>query len=1000
MKSLFSHFVGKIITTAILLNKTFGVTYYVEVNKSGTHCQYSTINDDQCYNSTLQYFIKNIATTINRPANENAMVTMLFMPGTHYVNFTGKVNITVPGRLNMIGLNHSNITVRANRACYYPNNNVVECGLFFEHTVVAMEYFTFHNISIKLNNASMILHNCLYLSESLLNIKYSNVTFSGDTIFANSTIFTIYSYSGIITLSGNTVFTNNTAYGGGAMYLDSSILSITNNSVVLFSNNIALDLGGAIYLDGSKIYIAPGANVTFANNSAYDKGGAIYFEPGITLSQVLSQDNPHKCFFYQSLESNSKAAIYINFTSNTAGNAGDDIYGASLEDCSLESNYYNNNVIHRNESDLAISLVSSDPLRICICNNNGNRIYVPQCNKTSLNLEVFPGEIFSFSVSIVGWDFDVTNGMVYFRENISSISESKSVANGKQCTNLNYSLSSHNQLPEHIKLYLTPVNPTNDFLDHLLKCDVRGNSSCTHYIPVVYNIILRQCPPGFYLLNQRCNCYLLGEIFKDCLIRNGIGYFLWNRTAWVSTTNNNGIVYARYCPFDYCNKSQVAADESIDIQNQDSQCTYKRTGKLCGKCKWNEHYSLAIGSSQCAKCYNDNGLALLIFFAAAGFLLVFFINAFNLIVSQGVINGFLFYANIIWAYQSILFPRQVKGNIWEWFKAFEILRVFIAWLNLDFGIQMCFFKGLDVFGKTLLQYLFPIYLWIITGIIIICARYSAKVTNLFGNRAVPILATLFLFSSTKLLKTIIDSLSPTQLIEISKNNHHTIHIVWSLDGSLDYFLSWHALVFLVALLFFIFLWLPYTLLLFLMQWIQRKSHLRLLKWVPRLTPVYDAYFAPLKDKHHYWFGVLLVTRCVLLIILIATYTSYPKVNYVLLVVVSALLLGYGNYFRVYKDKYVQLSENFFFLHLVVVGGAGTLDESMRHSVVRASIFIVLIAFCGLVIWNLGRMDHCISKRRKLRREYNPEIQVHFIRREDLQSSDTHFRDSIFDTADS
>ena len=173
----------------------------------------------------------------------------------------------------------------------------------------------------------------------------------------------------------------------------------------------------------------------------------------------------------------------------------------------------------------------------------------------------------------------------------------------------------------------------------------------------------------------------------------------------------------------------------------------------------------------------------------------------------------------------------------------------------------------------------------------------------------------------------------------------------------------------------------------MMQWIHRKSHLRLLKWIPKLTPVYDAYFAPLKDKHHYWFGVLLVTRCILLIIQIATYTTYPKVNYVFLVVINALLLGYGNYFRVYKDKYVQFSENFFLLHLVLIGGAGVVDKNIRHNVVRASIIVVLTVFCGLVAW-------------RTKRGHRSDIQARFIRQEDLRSSDMYFRDSIFDMADS
>ena len=136
-------------------------------------------------------------------------------------------------------------------------------------------------------------------------------------------------------------------------------------------------------------------------------------------------------------------------------------------------------------------------------------------------------------------------------------------------------------------------------------------------------------------------------------------------------------------------------------------------------------------------------------------------------------------------------------------------------------------------------------------------------TNLFGNRAVPVLSILFLFSSIEFLKTILDSLIPARLIEVSIDQNHTthdtIHTLWALNGNIDYFKHLHILVFLATAFFFIFLWLPYTLLLLLLQW---KSHFRLLRWVPRLTPVYDAYIAPLKDKHHYWFGVLLVARCI------------------------------------------------------------------------------------------------------------------------------------------
>ena len=69
-----------------------------------------------------------------------------------------------------------------------------------------------------------------------------------------------------------------------------------------------------------------------------------------------------------------------------------------------------------------------------------------------------------------------------------------------------------------------------------------------------------------------------------------------------------------------------------------------------------------------------------------------------------MINGLIFYANIVWAYQGLLFPQQAEANA-----LMDIGRTFIAWLNLDFRIKMCYFNGLNAFWKTWLQYVFPFY---------------------------------------------------------------------------------------------------------------------------------------------------------------------------------------------------------------------------------------------------------------------------------------------------
>ena len=141
------------------------------------------------------------------------------------------------------------------------------------------------------------------------------------------------------------------------------------------------------------------------------------------------------------------------------------------------------------------------------------------------------------------------------------------------------------------------------------------------------------------------------------------------------------------------------------------------------------------------------------------------------------------------------------------------------------------------------------------------ARYSIRITDLIGNKTVLVLATLILLSYNKLLRTSIDILdfSLLKIYQSETNTTNSVVIVWSVDGTLEYFKYPHILLLIAALLTLLCLWLPYTLLLLLIQWLQRISHLWFMKWTTRFHPFYDACFAPLKPKHQYvyWFGVLL-----------------------------------------------------------------------------------------------------------------------------------------------
>ena len=185
----------------------------------------------------------------------------------------------------------------------------------------------------------------------------------------------------------------------------------------------------------------------------------------------------------------------------------------------------------------------------------------------------------------------------------------------------------------------------------------------------------------------------------------------------------------------------------------------------------------------------------------------------------------------------------------------------------------------------------------------------------------------------------------------NSTNSSSILVVWSLDGQYTYCQFPHIMLVITAIVIFAFLWLPYTLLLLLMQWLRKVSHLKLLLWIPRFSPVYDAYFAPLKDRHHYWFGVLLIARGLLLVVFASTYSIHPSINYLVLLILSALLLCYANYNGVYKKKQVQLAENFFFISLILIGGSEIINQGTKYAVVHGSIFITLVAFCGVIFWS-------------------------------------------------
>ena len=174
------------------------------------------------------------------------------------------------------------------------------------------------------------------------------------------------------------------------------------------------------------------------------------------------------------------------------------------------------------------------------------------------------------------------------------------------------------------------------------------------------------------------NCLLISLPAKSLVRVNANSWI-----AFINDTDPPGYVIHPNCPLDYCRTPTENISMSFSLSNgANAQCAYNRSRVLCGACQ--KHLSLSLGSSRCISCHKywpAVFIVILLVAIIAGVLLVTALLALNMTVANGLINGFIFYADIIAANSAIFLPSSEP----------RLTTVFVAWLNLDIGIDVCFF---------------------------------------------------------------------------------------------------------------------------------------------------------------------------------------------------------------------------------------------------------------------------------------------------------------------
>ena len=807
-------------------------------------------------------------------------------------------------------------------------------------------------IHTKASNTVLYVEYCSHVSVNNTQLTMANQRFAGfelnnlvDVIISNSHFHGCYNLPSVLLVISNfyvfiknSIFFNNTngrsvitfykSKSGitNSIISDNSMVGITaiRCDIIFRGRNV---IQNNRHTEGAGItLILPGIIITYdelhlLNNTAVNHGGAILVIP-VSKPFTLHYNNIVKqCSFDFFVDSS------ISFSGNTAGRGGDNLYGATLINCEApicntlpyvgqrnETSYYFDSPLlkyfHIADTD-RLSSMSSDPIMVCFCVADR-----PDCSDRTLrHIETYPGLEINTTIATVGYYGGTSPGVVQVSAQNANLVHFYGQNETTSCFQLHILLekmSSSTALVD-IKVEGGLKNWGLSLIVDMLDCPIG-------FLAIEKNSEQHQCHCVTFLANNHVQCNLTLEPYK----------FVSPGNSWFGYINNTQcITGTSTCPFDYCNRSNV----SFDIMAPDRQCLGNRTGILCGQCQ--SHLSIMLGSNRCGTCSNWY-LFLLPVFGLAGIVLVAMLMFLNLSVSVGTINGLLFYANMVKLNEAFFFSN---GSI-------PVVSQFISWLNLDLGIEVCLFDGLDGYWNTWLQFAFPAYLFLLMGGVIFGCRYSVWLCRLCGSHAVPALATLFLMSYTKILLTVTNALLMSQL-----PCNGSVLTVWSVDGNIKYGSGKH-LILVVFSCGVLVIGLTYPVLVLCAPLLEKYSDRCIpqqCRWNPvaRLKPLLDAYGGPYKDKYRFWTGVTLMVRLTLTVTFSFTTGGLAVINaYIINAVIVGIFTVWFFMNGVYKSVYISALEILYLLNLYLLSNIClsmfSLDLNRKQTVTIVSICVSLV----------------------------------------------------------
>ena len=383
-------------------------------------------------------------------------------------------------------------------------------------------------------------------------------------------------------------------------------------------------------------------------------------------------------------------------------------------------------------------------------------------------------------------------------------------------------------------------------------------------------------------------------------------------------------------------------------------------------CRPGHGLGYSLGSHHCIQCsenWRQDLIGITVAAFIAGIALVVFMLALNMTVAVGTLNGILFYANVVAANAEIYFLPFTAPNF---------VTVFISWLNLDIGFDVCFFISderiltIPVICKNLIRLSFPAYVIFLVIIVIVASECSSKFAKIIGKcNPVAVLATLILLSYAKIFNKILKLISlvyeqpayGSRKFDVSRLGYL---IDYGYEKSSKKLVALVFFLVIISILTFL-LCIIYTILVFSWQWLLQYQDKVIFKWVryQKLRHFLEPYHAPYTVKYRYWTGLLLFIRGFLNLISALNFSLDPRVDLVSIIfTVGGLILLKGvTAKRIYKNWPLDVMETAIYFNLVGFSALTwyNLDFGGNQvAVAYTSVVIIFILLLGVIIFHIFR----------------------------------------------